>query len=231
MINKERVLVVAAHPDDEILGCGGTIAKHVMNGDVVDVVIFAEGITSRDDRGNRNSRLKSVKRLHHDAYDANRVLGVRSTQIFDFPDNRMDSVDRLDIIKEVEKCIKKFEPSIIYTHYVGDVNIDHRIVHESVITACRPLPRFCVKRILFFEIVSSTEWQPAVTAPIFSPNWFVDVSQTLDKKMKALGCYKSELRNFPHPRSVEGLNALAKWRGVTIGVAAAEAFILGRNIV
>jgi LmbE family N-acetylglucosaminyl deacetylase len=230
-IVKEKVLVIAAHPDDEILGCGGTLARHVMNGDLVDVVIFAEGVTSRDDRRDQKGRIESIKQLHDAAYAANKMLGIRSLQIFDFPDNRMDSFDRLDVIKEVERCIKKFEPSIIYTHHVGDVNIDHKIIHESVITACRPLPKFCVKKILFFEVASSTEWQPNISAPFFAPNWFVDISHFLDCKLQALDCYATEMRDFPHSRSSKALKALAEWRGASVGVDAAEAFILGRNII
>lgn len=226
----QNVLVVAAHPDDEILGCGGTIAKHVKNGDIVNVVILVEGVTSRDKNRDISNRNEELSRLGDIAKKANGFLGVDSLNLHDFPDNRLDSLDRLDLIKKVEEFIKKFNPQIVYTHHCGDVNIDHRRIHEAVVTACRPIPNHCVKRLLFFEVASSTEWQTSYFVSSFVPNYFVDISNFLDLKLKALEIYKCEMRDYPHARSIEALKYLAKWRGVSVGVKAAEAFILGREI-
>jgi LmbE family N-acetylglucosaminyl deacetylase len=227
-ISKQNVLVIAAHPDDEVLGCGGTIAKHVKNGDDVTVVILAEGITSRDSVRDKDKRAKKLSHLASVAIKANNILGVKKILMHNFPDNRMDSLDRLDVIKTVEHFINKFNPLIVYTHHSGDVNIDHRIIHEAVVTACRPIPGFCVKQLLFFEIASSTEWQPSLSNFYFMPNWFVDISEFIDLKMKALDAYSSEMREYPHARSLKALEHLARWRGASVGVEAAEAFGVGR---
>ncbi|MEK3720382.1 PIG-L deacetylase family protein [Paenibacillus sp. FSL H8-0034] len=227
----KRVLVIAAHPDDEVLGCGATIAKHVKQGDEVHVVILAEGITSRDTQRNREKNTEKLSALSAAADRAHQILGSASLHLRDFPDNRMDSVDRLDIVKAVEEIVDQFRPDVIYSHHIGDVNIDHRRIHEAVVTACRPIPgNHLVKRLLFFEICSSTEWQLAGSAPPFVPNWFIDVSDTLDKKMEALTAYDSEMRAWPHARSIKAVEHLSRWRGAVIGVEAAEAFILGRSI-
>ncbi len=225
-----KILVVAAHPDDEILGCGGTIAKHVKNGDEVNVVILAEGITSRAEKRDKKKDSKKLSDLSKIALRANQFLGVNSLIVHDFPDNRMDSLDRLDVIKVVEKYVEKFKPTIVYTHYFGDLNIDHQIVNQAVVTACRPLPNQIVQRILFFEIASSTEWQIQNSSNMFLPNWFVNISDTLDLKSHALQIYNSEMRRYPHSRSIKALECLAKWRGASVGVYAAESFMLGRNL-
>ena len=176
-MKQNKVLVVAAHPDDEVLGCGGTTAWHAKQGDIVYVLILGEGITARDAVRNYQKHEKDLFLLKDIAYQANVcVLGASLVETHNFPDNRMDSLDRLDIVKVVENFIKKYHPNIVYTHHAGDVNIDHRRVHEAVVTACRPIPDCSVKRVLFFEIASSTEWQPYSSAPYFMPNWFIDIT-------------------------------------------------------
>lgn len=230
MTMTRNVLVIAAHPDDEVLGCGATIAMHVKMGDEVNVVILAEGATSRDENRDRKRRSKDLSELAQAANEANKILGVRSLTLHDFPDNRMDSVDLLAVIKVVESFIKKYQPEIVYTHHVGDVNIDHRITHEAVVAACRPLPLQPVKTLLFFEVQSSTEWQTLASAPAFNPNWYVDISGTLSIKLKALNAYNSEMRTWPHSRSYKAVEHLARWRGACMGVEASEAFVLGRNL-
>lgn len=227
----KKVLVFAAHPDDEVLGCGATIAKHVMLGDEVHVVILAEGATSRDEKRDRGQRRSDLSELAEAAHKAKEILGVASLVLHDFPDNRMDSVDLLDVVKTIESHIDKVRPEIVYTHHGGDVNIDHRCIHEAVITACRPQPLQLVKTLLFFEIPSSTEWQVPGSAPPFTPNWFVDVSATLSTKQTALQVYSAEMRPWPHSRSIEAVEHLARWRGGSVGVEAAEAFVVGRNLV
>jgi LmbE family N-acetylglucosaminyl deacetylase len=227
----QRILVIAAHPDDEILGCGGTMANHIRNDDEVHVWILAEGLTSRDMVRDRKAKLGELNDLGKAALTANSILGVTSLNLHDFPDNRMDSLDRLDIIKKVESLINEYRPDIVYTHHVGDVNVDHKCIHEAVVTACRPIPgNHIVKSLLFFEVASSTEWQTAGSAAPFLPNWYVDISETLELKLKALEAYNMEMRAWPHARSVKALEHLARWRGANIGTEAAEAFILGRHI-
>ena len=223
-----NVLVVAAHPDDEVLGCGGVIAKHYQKGDQVHILIVAEGATSRDAQRDREAKIPQLSSLAKAAHQASEILGASSLNLLDFPDNRMDSCNLLDIIKEIEIAIQEHLPERIYTHHPGDLNIDHRRVSEAVVTAARPIPSHPIKTILFFEIPSSTEWQVAIASPSFIPNWFVDISKTLSLKQKALQAYEVEMRSYPHPRSLEAVTYLARWRGATVGLDAAEAFALGR---
>lgn len=223
------VLVIAAHPDDEVLGCGGAIARHSQHGDAVHVMILAEGVTSRDQQRDRGQRQTELSELAIAAHQANQILGAKSLSLHDFPDNRMDSCDLLDIVKVVEAAVDQYQPNIIYTHHSGDLNIDHRRIHEAVITAARPLPDSPVETLLFFEVPSSTEWHISSSAPVFTPNWFVDIAETLDCKLQALDAYASEMRPFPHARSQQAVEALARWRGATAGMQAAEAFLLGRQ--
>lgn len=225
-----KVLIIAAHPDDEVLGCGGTIARHVQSRDEVHVLILAEGLTSRDKERERDKRADELSALAQAAREAGRILGVQSVELHDFPDNRMDSLELLDVVKVIEAAIDKYKPDAVYTHHAGDVNIDHRIVHQAVVTACRPLPGQCVKTLLFFEVLSSTEWQTPGSAPAFMPNYFVEISDFLDKKLKALEAYRNEMRDWPHPRSLKAVEHLARWRGASAGVEAAEGFILGRKL-
>jgi len=228
----KTVLVIAAHPDDEVLGCGGTMARHAAMGDSVHSAILAEGLTSRDKERNRDLHSEEFTILQSAAKKANDILGVKQLKLFDFPDNRMDSMDRLDIVKVVEELINDIKPDIIYTHHIGDVNIDHRRIHEAVLTAVRPIPgNHHVEELLYFETASSTEWMTAGSAPPFSPNWYVDIEKTLELKLKALEAYAYEMREWPHARSVKALEHLAKWRGANVGVEAAEAFMLGRKII
>ncbi len=226
----QKILVVAAHPDDEVLGCGGTIAKHVRAGDSVHVVILGEGITSRRMERNLIKDESALKALAQAAHAANKILGVESVSLLSLPDNRMDSVDRIEIIQSVEGFIDKFKPSIVYTHHSSDLNVDHELTQKAALTACRPAPGSSVKSLLFFEVASSTGWNTPDSRELFSPNWFEDITQTLHIKMEALRAYGSEMRPWPHARSLEALEHLAKWRGASVGLGAAEAFVLGRNL-
>ncbi|MAJ13374.1 MAG: GlcNAc-PI de-N-acetylase [SAR116 cluster bacterium] len=223
-----KVLVIAAHPDDEVLGCGGVIAKHVNNGDKVDVLIAAEGITSRTPKLIEKEKLDKLK---SEAERANKLLGVNNLYFEGLPDNRLDKLLRLETVKIIEKYIEKTKPHIIYTHHSGDVNIDHQILHHSVVTACRPIPGIGIKDLLFFEVLSSTEWQTPYSSTSFTPNWFVEIDNTIDLKLKSLNSYTTEMRDWPHPRSIKGAEILASHRGASIGVNYAEAFMLGRKII
>ncbi|MFN2461964.1 MAG: PIG-L deacetylase family protein [Candidatus Velthaea sp.] len=224
------VLVVASHPDDEILGCGATMAKHVRAGDRVHIAIAAEGITGRDAVRDESARARELEELHACSQAAADVVGAASLRLFGFPDQRMDTVGKLDIIRSIEALIAEVQPSIVYTHNTSDMNADHRIVNESVAVACRPVPGHSVRSLLFFEVPSSTEWRPAGGDVPFSPNWFVDVSDTLELKLEALRKYDREMRGWPHPRSYPAIEHLARWRGAIVGCEAAEAFVLGRGI-
>ncbi len=230
MSENVSVLVVAAHPDDEVLGCGGTVARHAARGDDVHVLILGEGASARDDRRNAEARSAEIAALEASARAAAEVLGSRPPRFAGLPDNRMDSVALLDIAKRIESVIAEIEPGIVYTHHGGDLNIDHSIVHRAVLTACRPVPGASVVAIYAFETVSGTEWAGPAAAG-FMPSRFVDISENLDAKMRALDAYGSEMRPFPHARSRENVAALARLRGASVGVEAAEAFMVIREIV
>lgn len=226
----ETVLVIAAHPDDEVLGCGGTLARMSREGCAVHILLMADGVTSRaTDTGHVNSAGKLIAR-NAAAVAACKILGCTSVELLALPDNRMDGLELLDVVKPIETFVQRYQPSMVFTHHAGDVNVDHRIVHDAVVTACRPQFGHPVQELLFFEVPSSTEWQPPGSAEPFNPSWFVDISATLATKLEALGAYADELRAFPHPRSLKAVEALATWRGATVGMGAAEAFILGRKL-
>jgi len=219
-----KILVVAAHPDDEVLGCGGTLRMHVQQGDQVDVLFMTDGEAARTGV----DAYKAINRQQC-ALNAAKILGLNSVNFLKFPDNAMDQISLLSIVKELEKEISKIQPQTIYTHFCNDLNIDHRITLQAVLTACRPQPNQSVKRIYSFEIPSSSEWAAHNTPP-FSPNVFVDVSSIQKEFELALSCYEAELRDFPHSRSIQAIQALRTWRGACVGVFYAEAFMLERQI-
>jgi LmbE family N-acetylglucosaminyl deacetylase len=220
--------VICAHADDEILGCAGTTIKHIQDGNTVNVLILAEGITSRGNKEDHDKYIKELEELKSAAIEINNSLGVHNIEFSEFPDNRMDSIDLLDIVKVVEKFIDKYKPEIIYTHHYGDLNIDHQLTYKAVMTATRPMENQCVKEIYTFEIPSSTEW---TFDYLFKPNIFIDISDTLYFKLEALSYYESEMRKFPHPRSPEAIKANAQRWGSVVGCEAAEAFCLIRKVI
>jgi LmbE family N-acetylglucosaminyl deacetylase len=219
-----KVLVVAAHPDDEVLGCGGTIARMSRDGYAVYVAILGEGITSRSSVRDT----AAIEALHTRSREVARLLGVRDLSLHNLPDNRFDTVPLLDIVKIVEDLIVRFEPEIMLTHHGDDLNVDHSITFRAVLTATRPVVGMPVKEIHAFEVPSSTEWNFGQLHQGFRPNVFVDVAATLATKILAMHVYESEVRPFPHPRSPEALQALARFRGSSSGCEAAEAFELIR---
>jgi len=224
MTMKKIILVVAAHSDDEAIGCGGTLARHVANGDVVHAVFMADGISSRDGSESKelNVRIAAAQQAHG-------ILGIQSAKYLGLPDNRMDTTPFLDIVKGLEQVLQSIKPNIIYTHHYGDLNIDHRITQQAVMTACRPIPGSTTQEIYGFEILSSTEWANPQQAP-FLPNLYVDISSFLKKKLEALEAYKIEMRSSPHSRSIEHCEFLARHRGYSVGVSAAEAFMVARVV-
>jgi len=226
------VLVVVAHPDDEVLGCGGTMARLAAEGHAVHLLVLADGVGARHVEGGAATRMVDERRRRHAALQAAcHALGVRSVDTADFPDNRMDTVAVLDVARRVEDAVAAYRPSMLLTHHAGDVNQDHRRTHEAVVAACRPQPGHPVETLLFFEVASSTEWQVPGAAPVFQPSWFVDTTRTISTQLAALACYAEELRPWPHPRSPEALRARAAWRGASVGCEAAEAFMVGRHLV
>lgn len=233
----QQILIVAAHPDDEVLGCGATIARHAQAGDRVHILILADGVSARanpredgvdNETGSATQAMLDARTAA--ARAAARILGAQPPRLLGLPDNRLDTLPLLDIVRQVEAVLAELRPQRVYTHHAGDLNIDHRITHQAVMTACRPLPDAACRHILCFEVPSSTEWQTPRAADAFLPNWYVDVRATLTCKLDALRAYSDELRPWPHPRSVEAIEHLSRWRGASIGVHAAEAFMLARAV-
>ncbi|MEQ9716419.1 MAG: PIG-L deacetylase family protein [Candidatus Asgardarchaeum sp.] len=216
-----KVLTVIAHPDDEVLGCGGTVTRLSKEGHAIYILILGEGVTSRDNIRNRKKRENEIIDLKNYAEKANAILGVKEVFFRDFPDNRFDTVPLLDIVKVIEKIKNNIKPEIIFTHYEKDLNIDHQITYKAVITATRPIKGETVKEIYSFELPSSTEWNYPLS---FSPNVFYDISETINVKLRALKEYKTELREYPHPRSLEGVKLNAKYWGMKVGLKHAEAY-------
>jgi LmbE family N-acetylglucosaminyl deacetylase len=234
-----KVLVIVAHPDDEVLGMGGTLRKLSVKNHDIKVVFLATGIAARRSDKFRNETKyeinktlikkmeEQIKKLRLDAKRALKILGIENIEFFDFPDNEMDMVSNLEITKTIENIIKKFKPDVVYTHTKNDINVDHRAIFNATITATRPSTRVNVKKVICFEIPSSSEWNFGDT---FSPNIFVDIKRELSYKKKAIRAYKTELKKFPHPRSVNSLDIIAKRWGTVSGFEASEAFELIREL-
>ena len=231
-LKNKKIMVVVAHPDDELLGLGGTINKLVNEFSVqAHLVILGEGITSRSE--SRNVQLwENELRIHRsNIQNAQRIIGYQSIKLYDFPDNRFDSVDLLDLIKVIEKEKQQFGPSIIFTHHGGDLNIDHQKTFEAVITSCRPMQSEIVRTIITFETPSGTEWRASSDPKQFVPNLYFQISKkNLEAKIKGIACYEYESRPYPHPRSPEALRIYAQKNGINVGVDFAEAFCLIRQI-
>lgn len=224
-----KILVVAAHPDDEILGLGGTIRKRINNGDVVDCIILGEGMTSRTEKRDQTEK-SEVDKLQKDSIKAADIIGYNKMYFANLPDNRFDSINLLQIVKAVEKIMAEAKPDVIYTHHYGDVNIDHKKTFEAVLTAARPVGNEYPKEIYCFETPSSTEWAFGDEKNIFKPNVFVDIEDTINDKLKAMKCYKTELREYPHPRSLKALEIIAVRWGTVVGKKFVEAFELVRKV-
>ncbi len=224
-----QVLVIAAHPDDEVLGCGGTMARLAAQGAEVHVVIVANGLTSRTDFAVHKAG--ELLQQHHDrAVRAGQLLGAASVNVLGFPDQKLDTLPLLDITQALEREITRLKPDTVFTQHGGDLNLDHVITYRATLTATRPLAGHCVRRVLAYEVASSTEWSFQRFEPRFQPAVFFDISATLEKKIAAMQVYESETRAFPHPRSPEALRAIASRWGSVVGATAAEAFELVREI-
>ncbi len=219
-----NILVVSAHPDDEVLGLGGTLVRHVQQNDVVYPAIFADASQVRysenQREGLKNACMKSCAEL-----------GVQPPEFLGYPDQKLDTYSQIDLTKSIEKLIEKYHCEVVYTHHFGDINRDHQLLHEATLVAARPKPGGIVKRILSYSVPSSTEWTPFLSGSTFLPNWFVDISSTLPQKLRAVAHYSSEIPPYPHPRSLEAIENQAKFWGSSVGFAYAEPFVLMRNLV
>jgi LmbE family N-acetylglucosaminyl deacetylase len=223
----KKILIIAAHPDDEVLGCGGTISRLVKEGHEAYTLVLGEGITSRDASRQREKREQELVQLKKQVHEADAVIGIKEVFADDFPDNRFDSVPLLDIVKVIETIKNKIKPGIVFTHAEQDLNIDHQITYRAVLTAVRPTAGETVKEIYSFEVLSSTEWNFPLR---FSPDVFFDISETIDIKLAAMEKYRSELKEYPHPRSIKGIRLNAEHWGMKTGLKYAEAFKLVRML-
>ncbi len=223
----KSMLVVAAHPDDEILGCGATVAKLAAEGWRVHLAILGEGVTSRGASAEAGVELETLRQASRRAAS---ILGAQGVEHFGLPDNSLDTVPLLSLVKIVEELVKRHRPELVLTHFPGDLNVDHQLVAKAVLTATRPLPGEGVREVLHFSVASSTEWAFGLLGGTYSPTVFYDVSEHWETKLRALEAYASEMRPFPHPRSAEAITAEATRLGSSIGVARAEAFLLARAI-
>ena len=227
-VSRRSVLVIAAHPDDEVLGCAGTIARHTNAGDDVHIALLTDGVSSR---GVEQAHEEEILRRRASANNAAKILGANPPHFLDFPDQRLDSLPLIEIVQAIERLAAPLQAETIYTHSVGDLNLDHRLTYAAVLTAFRPMPGQSVSAIYGFEVLSSTEWNFGASSVAFQPTRFVCISDVLSCKIEALEAYNEEMRKFPHPRSYDAVRALAALRGATVGLEAAEAFSVLREVV
>ena len=220
----EKVLVVAPHPDDEVLGCGGVMARHAAAGDEVHVVVVTRGhpeVFSEE----------SVDRVRSEARDAHLILGVRSVRYLDFPAPRTDTIPRHMVADAIARVVDELQPAIMYVPHHGDMHFEHGMTYEACLVATRPRGNTSVRRVLAYETPSETDWAPPMPGCAFQPTVYVDIQSQLEKKLKAMACFESQLQPSPHPRSIENLESLARLRGAASGLRAAEAFMLAREVV
>ena len=222
---REVVLVVVAHSDDESISMAGTIVKHIKKGDKVFVISMTDGVGARDD-----TNLNKIKQRKNASVTASKVLGFEWGDSYDFSDNVMDSYPLIEIVKAVEKAKYKYRPTLVYTHSGADLNVDHRVVANSVLTAFRPQPNELCKELRLFEVASATDYGSSAITGSFSPNLFIDISNEWPSKVKALEAYMEEMREYPHSRSIQGIKNLANLRGNQVGYDFAEAFEVIRKL-
>lgn len=231
-LKNQKIMIIVAHPDDELLGLGATMNKLISEYNVTThLVILGEGITSRSDKRDSESWKKELETHKKNIHAAKDAIGYHTVGIYDFPDNRFDDVNLLDIVKVIEKEKNEFKPTIIFTHHGGDLNIDHQRTFEAVITATRPMQNEIISTIITFETPSGTEWRASSDPRHFIPNLFIEVSeQNVQAKIKGMESYEFEKREYPHPRSPEALKIQAQRWGITVGKYYAEAFMVIRCI-
>ena len=220
-----KVLVIAAHPDDEVLGVGGTIAKLSSEGNEVYVHIVTDG-SSTQYAGDETK----LKEKQNEALKANEILGVKKVYFGNLPDMKLDIIPHIEINKELERVISEVKPEMIFTHHGGDVNKDHKLIFEATLVAARPVKGSIIKELYTYETASSTEWGDTSSKDYFIPNTFYDISNFIDIKCKALEEYKTEIRDYPHPRSIQAIKNYANFKGNKVGYDFGEAFRLVRKL-
>lgn len=221
-----RIIVVAPHSDDEIIGCGATIAKHIKQGDEVVVVIATNASLGAPELFSADT----VNHVRNEALEAHKILGVKQTLFLDFPAPALNAYPEYKISLALSKIFDEFCPMHLYLPHPGDIHQDHKAIYRAALVAARPQGTHKIRNIYCYETLSETEWTPMHEKP-FVPNHFVDVTDVFHKKEEAMNCFKSQLKQFPHSRSIETLEALAKYRGATVGVERAEAFVVERQIL
>lgn len=217
----EKILVVCAHPDDETLGIGGTLALHAAKKDEISILIMTDGETSRREN-------IGIKSRQQQAINACKILGITDIEFLSFEDQKLDTIPLLELNKKIEMKMKKVNPTILYTHFWGDLNKDHRCVFESVAVASRPLKNKKLKKFICFETPSSTDY--TIGDETYKPNLFVDIENVLSKKLEALSNYKNEINEYPHPRSIDAVKNRSGYWGSVCGLKSAEALIIYREI-
>ena len=227
----KKIFIVAAHPDDEVLGCGGTILKHKKNGDKIFVLFVSEGVSARYTNKNDPKCLKEIKDRQAMAIKASKIAKFEIVDFMNLKNLELGSYPHTYISNKIIECFKKYKPDVVYTHYEYDLNIDHYHTFFSTFVACRPNSDYNIKKLLSFEIPSSTDWAIKDKNKIFCPNYFVDIKPFMKTKKKLLSCYKYEMRKTPHSRSFKNIESLANYRGGIVGVENAEAFVVNKILV
>jgi len=224
----KKVLVISAHPDDEVLGMGGTIAKLTATGCEVQLLIVTDGSSSQ--YCNSEDLMAIISHKKKETKKSSDILGIKSIRYGGLPDMRLDCTPHVEINKIIESAVDEFQPDTIFTHFWGDVNIDHQNVYKSTLVAVRPVLGQVVKELYCYSVPSSTEWTPNKSETMFMPNVFVDIEMCMKKKYEAFSMYTTELREYPHPRSVQYLKEVDRAAGLRVGLFAAEEFVLLRMI-
>lgn len=218
------LLVIAPHPDDEVLGCGGTIARYAAAGHAVHVAIVTTGMSPRYDQ-------QDVGRVRAEAARAHALLGVTETHYLDLPAAELDRVPHADLNAVFDRLVEEIRPRTLFLPFLGDVHLDHQLVFRSVMVAARPKADHYPPRLLAYETLSETNWSAPYVEPHFQPNLYIDIVDTLERKIAAFRCFESQCRSFPDERSPEALRALAQLRGATVRRHAAEAFVIVREVI
>lgn len=224
-----KILVIAAHPDDEVYGMGGTIARLSSEGNEVHVLIVTDGCTAQ--YAGRPDLPEIIRKKHAESLQANEILGVRNVRFGTFPDMRLDAVPHVELNRLIEEAVDAVRPEAVYTHFYGDVNLDHQMVYRSTLVAVRPVPGQCVKELYCYQVPSSTEWSPQLAHTAFLPNVMVDITRFRAVKEEALLAYQTEIRTYPHPRSAQYVRETDCARGLQWGMGACESFMQMRKFL
>lgn len=224
----KKILVIAAHPDDEVLGMGGTIAKLVKEGNEVNILIVTDGSSSQ--YRDSSDLQKIIDDKKKETLACAKVMGVKDVYYGNLPDMQLDTIPHIQINQVIESAIYQLKPDAVYTHFWGDVNLDHQNVYKSTLVAVRPVMGQVVKELYCYCVPSSTEWTPNKADTMFMPNVFVDIIDVVEQKYEAFSKYSTELRDYPHPRSIQYLRETDKAAGLRVGLLCAEQFVLLRKI-